>query len=119
LQYIATPDFDESHWIHQLYMQAPIAIGIYTGKEHVIELANPLMCELWGRSIDKVINTSLFKALPEVAQQGFEEILSDVLGSGIPFVGNELPATLNRKANWVLLILIYFTNLCVMPRIRS
>lgn len=87
----------ESQWFHQLYMQAPVAIGIYVGKEHLIEMANPAMCEIWGRQYEQVIDRPLFEALPEVSKQGFEEILANVLQSGEPFSGNELPATLERN----------------------
>ncbi|WPP49308.1 PAS domain-containing sensor histidine kinase [Catalinimonas niigatensis] len=92
-----SPALSASQWYDQLYMQAPVAIGIYIGQEHVIELANPSMCEIWGRSHEQVINKSLFKALPEVAEQGFEEILAKVLHTGEPFTGDELPATLERN----------------------
>ncbi|MDF9795060.1 PAS domain S-box-containing protein [Catalinimonas alkaloidigena] len=99
----------ESQWFHQLYMQAPVAIGIYVGQEHIIEMANPAMCELWGRQYEQVINKPLFKALPEVAEQGFEEILAKVLQTGEPFSGNELPATLerNRRMNLCYFNIIY------------
>lgn len=93
------PVFKESQWFHQLYMQSPVAIAIYLGQEHIIDMANPAMCEIWGRSFEQVSGKPLFAALPEVAQQGFEEILAKVLESGEPFSGNELPATLERKGH--------------------
>ncbi|SDK44028.1 PAS domain S-box-containing protein [Catalinimonas alkaloidigena] len=89
-------------------MQAPVAIGIYLGEQHVIQFANPRMCEIWGRSFQQVINTPLFKALPEVSGQGFEEILADVYHRGVPFTGDELPATLQRNGK---LELAYFNIL--------
>jgi two-component system, sensor histidine kinase len=77
-------------------MQAPLAIGIYSGQEHIIEFANPMMCQLWGRTQEQVLHKPLFKALPEVAKQGFEELLAEVLATGTPYTGNEVPATLLR-----------------------
>ncbi|AHM59062.1 PAS/PAC sensor signal transduction histidine kinase [Flammeovirgaceae bacterium 311] len=86
-------------------MQAPFAIGIYSGINHTIEFANPAMCELWGRKHSQIINKSLFTALPEVANQGFEEILDNVYKSGETFNGKELPATVNRNGK---LKIVYF-----------
>lgn len=102
------PDLKGKQWLHHLYMQAPVAISIYTGKEYIIELANPKMCEIWGRRPEQVLNKPLFAALPEVSEQGFEEILADVFKTGKPFTGNELPATLERKGR---LELTYFNVL--------
>ncbi len=91
------PKFEEKDWLQHLYSQAPVAISIYVGERHVIELANPKMCEIWGRSLDDVLHQPLFQALPEVSGQGFEEILAEVLHTGKPFTGSELPATLHRN----------------------
>lgn len=102
------PDSKEKHWLYHLYMQAPVAIGIYIGEEHIIEFANPKMCEVWGRTPEQVLNKPLFTALPEVGDQGFEEILAEVFRTGKPFTGNELPATLQRKGK---LELAYFNIL--------
>ena len=85
-----------NQWLHELYLHAPVAIGIYLGPTHMIEFANPRMCELWGRGLEQVRYKPLFEALPEVAEQGFEEILANVLATGEPFSGEELPATLKR-----------------------
>ncbi|WKN33839.1 PAS domain-containing protein [Porifericola rhodea] len=97
-----SPILKDSQWFDQLYMQAPIAIGIYMGKEHTIAFANTLMYEIWGRSQEQVLNKPLFDALPEVREQGFEEILAKVLSSGEPFSGDELPATLERNGKITL-----------------
>ena len=39
----------QREWLHSLFMQAPIAIAIFRGPRYVIELANPVVCRLWGR----------------------------------------------------------------------
>lgn len=108
LQDFISSGFPEAEWLQQLYMQAPVAIAIYIGEEHIIEFANPLMCRLWDRSADQVLDKPLFKALPEVSGQGYEEILANVLASGEPFTGNELPAALERNGK---LELFYFNIL--------
>jgi PAS domain S-box-containing protein len=83
-------------WLHSLFMQAPSAITILRGSRYVIELANPLVCRIWGRHPEQVLNKPLFEALPEAAGQGLEALLSQVLATGVPYVGTELPVRLAR-----------------------
>ncbi|HYO67432.1 MAG TPA: PAS domain-containing protein, partial [Archangium sp.] len=86
----------QREWLHSLFMQAPTAIAIFRGPQHLIELANPKVCRLWGRRPEQVLGTPLFEALPETAGQGFEELLQGVLATGKPYVGTEQPALLAR-----------------------
>jgi PAS domain S-box-containing protein len=81
----------------QIYEQAPVAIGIYLGPQYRIEFANTRMCEIWDKAYEEVKDKPLFDALPEVQEQGFEEILSRVYQTGEDFSGDELPATLRRN----------------------
>jgi PAS domain S-box-containing protein len=80
-----------------LLRQAPVAITLFSGSKHVIELANPGVCRLWGRTEAEVLGKPLFEALPEAAGQGFEALLAEVRATGVPFVGNELLARLSRS----------------------
>lgn len=104
-------NIDKIKWLHDLYVHAPMAIGIYTGKNYVIEFANPMMCAIWGRTKEEVINRPLFEALPEVQEQGFEEILAKVITLGEPFIGNELPVTLAKHQK----IQLYYFNIIYKP----
>ena len=79
-----------------LLRQAPVAITLFRGPKHIIEVANPGVCRLWGRTEAQVMGKPLFEALPEAAGQGFEALLAEVLSSGTPFVGTELLARLIR-----------------------
>lgn len=75
---------------------APVAIGVLTGEDLIIESANGKLLELWGKT-SGVINQPLSAALPELEGQPFFGILADVLRSGIPFFGQELKAELIRE----------------------
>ncbi|MDO1449033.1 PAS domain S-box protein [Rhodocytophaga aerolata] len=112
---VATPSLEESQWLQHLYTQAPVAIGVYMGNDHIIEFANPKMCEIWGRTKEQVLNKPLFVALPEVSGQGFEEILAKVVSSGEPFSGSEMPAPLERKGR---IELCYF-NILYQPLLSN
>ncbi|HYO73324.1 MAG TPA: PAS domain-containing protein [Archangium sp.] len=82
--------------LHAVFMQAPTAITILHGPRYVIELANPLVCRIWGRRPEQVLGKPLFEALPEIVNQGLEELLAQVLTTGVPYVGRELPVRLAR-----------------------
>ena len=78
-------------------LQAPNAMCIFRGPEYTIEIANKLMLEIWERREEEVLNKPVFEALPEVGNQGLEEIIKNVYTTGETFTANELPVTLNRK----------------------
>ena len=80
-----------------LIAKAPMAIGVLSGRSLKIELANPIILEVWGKT-DEVIGKTLKEALPEIESQGFLKILDDVFMSGIPYYGKEVCVLLMRNA---------------------
>ena len=79
-----------------LFAQAPVAITVFRGKNFVIDLANPEVCRIWGRTEAAVLHKPFFEALPEAAGQGLEALLEGVLSTGVPYVGKELLVRLAR-----------------------
>jgi PAS domain S-box-containing protein len=77
--------------------QAPVAISVLRGENYVVEVANEKQLQLWGKTKEQVLNMPIFKAIPEGAGQGFEELLSDVFRTGKPFIAKEIPTTLTRN----------------------
>ena len=88
--------------LRSLFMQAPTPIVILKGPNHVIELANPLTCQVWGRAEADVIGRPLFQAVPELADQPFGTLLDGVLRTGVPYVGRETPARFRRHDDGTL-----------------
>ncbi|MDQ6604208.1 MAG: PAS domain-containing protein, partial [Chloroflexota bacterium] len=86
----------ERERIYATLLQAPVGIAVFRGPQQIVEFANPRVCELWGRTLEQVFGRPLFEALPEVAGQGLEALLDGVFATGTPFVGSELPVSLNR-----------------------
>jgi PAS domain S-box-containing protein len=80
--------------------QAPVAMCILTGKDHIVEVANDLMLELWGKPEEAVLSRPIFEGLPDARGQGLEAIMNNVYTSGTPFIANELPVTLFRKGKY-------------------
>ncbi|WP_337966850.1 PAS domain S-box protein [uncultured Flavobacterium sp.] len=78
-------------------MQAPVAMCVFRGKNHTVEIANAQMIQLWGTEYEKVINKPIFEALPEAQNQDLEVLLDNVYQTGEKFVANELPILLPRN----------------------
>ncbi len=94
-------DLQKQH-LSSLFMQAPAAIAVLKGPTHVIELANPTACIIWGRRHEDVINRPLFEALPEIRDQEFQDLLDDVYATGVPHIASEKPARLDRCGDGTL-----------------
>ena len=79
--------------LRNIFEQAPGFTAILIGPDHVFEVANPAYRRLIGLSRDP-IGKSVREALPEIAGQGFYELLDKVYTTGEPFVGKRVPVTL-------------------------
>ncbi|MBC7568917.1 MAG: PAS domain-containing protein, partial [Spirosoma sp.] len=89
--------FTSEAYLQQVFTHAAVGIAMFSGPDFIINVANPVVCTLWGRTEADVLGKPLFVALPEAAGQGFEELLTDVMQTNQPFIGKELPATINRN----------------------
>jgi PAS domain S-box-containing protein len=81
----------------ELFAQAPVAIAIFRGPEYVIEVANPSIAAIWGRKPEQIVGKPMLEALPEVRDQGFKEVLDQVVATGEAFVAQEVTALLERR----------------------
>jgi two-component system CheB/CheR fusion protein len=86
--------------LHNMILQAPVAMCIMLGPQHVITVANTLMIELWGKPGQDVMNKPVFEALPDAGNQGLEEVLNQVYVSGETFSAYERPVHLLRNGQW-------------------
>ena len=85
--------------LERVFEQAPMAIAVYRGPTHTIELANSTVARLWGRQRAQLIGKGLFEALPEVAGLGYEELLDGVLATGEPHVAHAMEAQHDRNGH--------------------
>jgi signal transduction histidine kinase len=76
--------------LDEIFLQAPVAIAILSGPEHVFELANPPYLALVGGR--KIVGKPLLEALPELVGQGIKELLDGVRATGVPFRARSLAA---------------------------
>jgi signal transduction histidine kinase len=82
---------DSYELAHHLFMQAPIPIQIYNGRDLVLQLANAPTLAIWGKDA-AIIGKPLLEALPEMVGQGYAEMLLDVMDSGKPRYMYDAPA---------------------------
>ncbi|MDW8850502.1 PAS domain-containing protein [Flavobacterium sp. MMLR14_040] len=78
-------------------LQTPSAMCVFRGPDYVVEIANTLMLELWGRKENEVVNKPIFEGLPEAKGQGLETILENVYKTGQKFEAHEHLVKLPRE----------------------
>lgn len=83
--------------LYNMILQAPVAMCILRGPQHVIEVANELMIKLWGKPANSVLNKPVFEALPDAREQGLEQLMANVYQYGETFSANERPVSLVRN----------------------
>lgn len=82
---------------HNMILQAPVAMGVLRGPQHVVEIANKGMYEIWGKTKEEILGKPIFEGLPEAKGQGFEQLLSHVYTTGERFIANEHHVLLPRN----------------------
>ncbi|MEO5998191.1 MAG: PAS domain-containing protein, partial [Chitinophagaceae bacterium] len=80
--------------LHDFFTQAPAMLAILKGPDHLFEFANPAYLELIGNR--NPIGKTVLEALPEIAGQGFNELLDKVYNTGETFNGKEMPIKLDK-----------------------
>jgi signal transduction histidine kinase len=78
-----------------VFQKAPAFLAVMRGPRHVFELVNDAYYQLVGHR--ELIGKPAFEALPEVRDQGFEDLLDQVLATGDPFIGREVPLLVARE----------------------
>jgi PAS domain S-box-containing protein len=90
--------------IRYMVEDAPVAIGLLSGEDLIIESANTKILEVWGKDFS-IIGLPLQQALPEIKGQPFLDLLRNVFSTGEAFSGNEVRAMLDYNG---LLKEVYF-----------
>jgi len=88
-------------YLLKLFMQAPAAICVFRGPDLVYEMANDHYVHVVGGGRE-VVGRPFLEAIPEMAGQGFDQLLHEVMRARRPFVGTEMPAKLARAPGGAL-----------------
>ncbi len=87
----------QQKFLNDVFQQAPVGITIVRGPKYIIELANPGVCEIWRKKPEEVLGKPVLEALPEMQDQGIQQLLDDVYYTGKPYVNRELPLIFERN----------------------
>lgn len=82
--------------LRNIILKAPVAMCILRGPDLIIDIANDLMFQIWGKNREELMNKPIFEGLPEVRDQGFEELLSRVYKTGETFTAYSNPLRVPR-----------------------
>ena len=81
-----------------LVMESPIAMAIFRGKDHIIEMANSTMMDvIWQKNREETIGRPLVEIFPELAEQKYPELLDQVVNNGKIVRESEAIAYVNIK----------------------
>lgn len=83
--------------LRNIILHAPVAMCILRGENFIVEVANAKMFELWGIAPEGVAGMPLFDAVREAKNEGYEELMANVLKTGKPYSGKEQPVSLPRN----------------------
>jgi len=86
----------ERNQLRELFKQAPAGIAILNGPEHRWSFVNSTYCKIVGRSSEELLQRTIRETLPELSGQTFFELLDGVYRSGIPYLGRNVKAVINR-----------------------
>lgn len=70
--------------LKSLMDQAPIGLCFLQGEQMVIEMANHVILDIWGRTEAEVVGKPHAEARPELADQPMNSWLAEVYATGIP-----------------------------------
>ena len=87
----------ESEFLRQVFEQAPGSVAVLRGPDYVFEMANASYERLVGRR--GLVGKPVSDALPEVAEQGFIDLLNGVYQTGETYVGTNQPISLKPAGN--------------------
>ncbi|HYE38382.1 MAG TPA: PAS domain-containing protein, partial [Ramlibacter sp.] len=81
----------------RLFEQAPGFVTFFRGPQHVYELQNAAHARL--TEYRDIIGKPVREALPDLAGQGFFELLDQVYATGMPYVGRAMPMTIKPEGD--------------------
>ncbi len=83
--------------VRAIIEQAPVGIAMLTGPEHIIEIANPAILRIWGRTEAEVVGNVHETVRPELRGQPVNQWLREVYETGIPKINTEFVVNLHHN----------------------
>jgi len=83
--------------LYATFMQAPVGIAIFRGEDYIVDLINPPLCEIYGKTVNEMLGKSVFEVLHHAKGLGYEQLLDEVRLTGVPFKAQASAAPLMRN----------------------
>jgi PAS domain S-box-containing protein len=107
---------EQANRLQTLFEQAPVGVVIVgAGPDLILEMGNPYYCNIVGRTADQLLGKPLMDAIPELAGQGFEDHVRDVISTGNAWTSHETPVRLLRNGHLETL----YVDLVFQPRTEA
>ena len=87
----------QEQMLYNTFMQAPVGIGIFKGPNYTVDLINPPLCEIYGKTVEEMKGKNVFDVLYHAKGLGFEALLDNVRLTGEPFKGSGVAVPLVRN----------------------
>lgn len=95
-----------------LFVHIPVATCILRGKDHIIELANQAILEIWHKTEKDVLNKPILDLLPEGTRNVFDKYLAQVVHVGQRVITGEISFPVARDGRVdVLFLKVIFERL--------
>jgi PAS domain S-box-containing protein len=94
------------------FEQSPVGIAIIDRDNLKFTMANSFYGNLVDRKPGEIIGKSLLEALPELEGQGFDDLLHEVIASGIPYTAKEVAVEILRNSQMETI----YVDLAYQPR---
>ncbi len=85
----------ERHQLELIFRESPAEMATWRGEDLVFTRVNPKYQNLF--STRQLVGLPVLDAIPELAGQGFDDLLKNVLRTGKPFIGREVLAKIQRE----------------------
>ncbi|MFL6592278.1 MAG: ATP-binding protein [Luteimonas sp.] len=88
----------ERERLHSMFKQAPGFMCITEGPSHVYKIVNQSYERLVGQEHEDLLGHAVVEVFPEMSQQGYGALLTQVYSTGKPFIGRSMPVQFARSA---------------------
>lgn len=88
---------NQEQMLYNTFMQAPVGIGIFKGPDYIVDLINPPLCEIYGKTFEEIAGKNIFDVLLHAKGIGFESLLDNVRLTGESFKGSGQSVPLMRN----------------------
>lgn len=79
------------------FEESPVGIATIDKENLTFRTANSFYGELVGRKPQDIVNKPLMEVIPELAGQGFDDLLREVIATGVAYVAKEVAVKLLRN----------------------